>query len=218
MAKRRNMPKIALFLNHPECSANCAVGMYEALYTHFNIEFFDKHGFNQKVFKEADLLAFPGGIGDSETFHTYIGDNKYYVQEAIANGKRYLGICMGAYWAGSHYFDIVEGFDCIQYIKRPRSGIKRSFATTVPIHWYAEQLDMFFYDGCTYSGSEKYFYTVARYKNKEPMAIIQNRIGLIGCHPESMKSWYVGDTMKLKWHEFYHHKLLLDFTKVLMEC
>ena len=102
---------MALFLNHPECSAQCAVGMYEALYTNFNIEFFGVNDFNSKIFQQADIIAFPGGIGDSETFHKYIGDNKYYVQEAISKGVRYLGICMGAYWAGSHYFDIVEGFD-----------------------------------------------------------------------------------------------------------
>ena len=209
---------MALFLNHPECSAQCAVGMYEALYTNFNIEFFGVNDFNSKIFKQADIIAFPGGIGDSETFHKYIGDNKYYVQEALSKGVRYLGICMGAYWAGSHYFDIVEGFDSVQYIKRPKSGIKRSFATTVPIYWYTEPLDMFFYDGCTFLGSEKNYYTVARYKNKDPMAIIQGRVGLIGCHPESMKSWYTNDRMKLKWHEFYHHKLLLDFAKILMEC
>jgi len=218
MVRKKHMPKMALFLNHPECSAQCAVGMYEALYTNFNIEFFGVNDFNSKIFQQADIIAFPGGIGDSETFHKYIGDNKYYVQEAISKGVHYLGICMGAYWAGSHYFDIVEGFDSVQYIKRPKSGIKRSFATTVPIYWYTEPLDMFFYDGCTFLGSEKNYYTVARYKNKDPMAIIQDRVGLIGCHPESMKSWYTNDRMKLKWHEFYHHKLLLDFAKILMEC
>lgn len=218
MARKKALPRMALFLNHPECSAQCSVGMYEALYSSFDIEFFGKEDFNGRIFKSADIIAFPGGIGDSETFHKYIGDNKYYVQDAISRGVHYLGICMGAYWAGSHYFDIVEGFDCVQYIKRPRSGIKRSFATTVPVYWYAEHVDMFFYDGCTFLGNEKYYYPVARYKNGDPMAVIQNRIGLIGCHPESMKSWYTNDKMKLKWHEFYHHKLLLDFTKTLMEC
>jgi hypothetical protein len=125
---------------------------------------------------------------------------------------------MGAYWAGHHYLNILDNVNVVQYIKRPTSEIKRSYSTTANVNWYDENLDMFFYDGCTFVGNQSNFYTVARYKNKDPMAIIQNRIGLIGCHPESMKSWYTRNSMKIKWHENYHHKLLLDFTKLLMQC
>lgn len=74
---------------------------------------------------------------------------------------------------------------------------------------------MYFYDGAAMIG--KNFTTIATYKNKDPMAVIQNHIGLIGCHPESMKSWYTRNTMKLYWHEYYHHKLLSNFTKLLFQ-
>jgi hypothetical protein len=50
------------------------------------------------------------------------------------------------------------------------------------------------------------------------MAIIQNRIGLIGCHPESEEFWYAGYSwLKNKYHAGRHHKLLLDFVNKLME-
>lgn len=212
-------PKVALFLNHPECSAQCAVGMYEALSSHYQIDMFKSDQFDGKIFARADIIAFPGGLGDSETYRRIIGDNYQYVQDAVNNGVRYLGICMGAYWAGPYYFNLLEGIDTVQYIKRPRSGIKRSFGTTVPVDWHGEIVDMYFYDGTAFLGDETQFYTVARYKNKDPMAIIQNRIGIIGCHPESMKSWYnKHDSLKAKWHENYHHRLLLNFTNLLMEC
>lgn len=211
-------PKMVLFLNHPECSAQCAVGMFEALSTEFDVQFFNREQFNKYTFKKADIIAIPGGIGDSNTFYKLIGLNSEYIVDEVLRGKRYLGICMGAYWAGHHYLNILDNVNVVQYIKRPTSEIKRSYSTTANVNWYDENLDMFFYDGCTFVGNQSNFYTVARYKNKDPMAIIQNRIGLIGCHPESMKSWYTRNSMKIKWHENYHHKLLLDFTKLLMQC
>ena len=210
-------PRIALFLNHPECSAQSAVGIYEALCSNFSIQMFHHNEFDRSKFQQADIIAVPGGIGDSETFHRIIGDNKYHIQDAIANGKYYLGICMGAYWATHHYLDLVTDFTAVQYIKRPRSGVKRSYGTTVPVVWQTEKLDMFFYDGCALVGDESKFTTVAKYKNRDPMAVIQQRIGLIGCHPESQRSWYQSKTLQNRWHHYYHHQLLLEFTNLLLE-
>lgn len=210
-------PRIAIFLNHPQCSAQCAVGMYEALSSDYIVDMFHTDQIKNNIFKKADIVAFPGGIGDSDTFYKYVAEKADYVREAIYLGKRYLGICMGAYWAGYHYFDIVEGIDAVQYIKRPYSGIRRSFGTTVPVTWNDKLVDMYFYDGCALIGDERKFDVVARYKNGDPMAVIQNNIGLIGCHPESMRSWYDRKNMKPKWHKYHHHKLLLDFTNRLMQ-
>jgi len=210
-------PRVALFLNHPECSAQSAVGIYEALCSSYIVSIFDKNDFDKNKFQQADIIAIPGGIGDSETFHRIIGDRKNYIQDAVAAGKYYLGICMGAYWATHYYLDLVTDFTAIQYIKRPRSGIKRSYGTTVPIKWQSELVDMYFYDGCALVGDQSKFTTVARYKNKDPMAVIQDRIGLIGCHPESQRSWYLGKSLQNKWHHYYHHQLLLEFTNLLME-
>lgn len=210
-------PRIAIFLHHPECSAQCAVGMYEALSSDFIVDMFHTDQIKNNIFKKADIVAFPGGIGDSDTFYKYLSSKADYVREAVYFGKRYLGICMGAYWAGHHYFDIIEGIDAVQYIKRPHSGIRRSFGTTIPVTWNDRATDMYFYDGCALLGNEKKFNVIARYKNNDPMAVIQGNIGLIGCHPESMKSWYDRKNMKPKWHKYYHHKLLLEFTKQLLD-
>jgi hypothetical protein len=51
-----------------------------------------------------------------------------------------------------------------------------------------------------------------------PMAIVQNNIGLIGCHPESEEFWYDSYSwMKGKYHNGFQHKLLLNFVNDLME-
>ncbi len=76
---------------------------------------------------------------------------------------------------------------------------------------------MYFYDGCALVGDNTKFKTVATYSNNDPMAIIQNNIGLIGCHPESQPSWYneYHSWMKPHYHGGKHHELLLDFVNDL---
>jgi len=212
---KRGKPTAALFVNHPECSVQCASGIYEALHNDFTTIIFDRSKLKESYLKKFDMVIFPGGVGDSETFHKYIGSEADIIRNFVGKGKRYLGICMGAYWAGHHYFDIVNNIDIVQYIRRPNTDIKRSFGTLAKITWNNEPLQMYFYDGAAMIG--KNFTTIATYKNKDPMAVIQNHIGLIGCHPESMKSWYTRNTMKLYWHEYYHHKLLSNFTKLLFQ-
>jgi hypothetical protein len=53
--------------------------------------------------------------------------------------------------------------------------------------------------------------SLARYANGDAMAIIQNRIGLIGCHPESQHFWYDKNYLKPHWHQGRHNQLLQDF-------
>jgi hypothetical protein len=76
---------------------------------------------------------------------------------------------------------------------------------------------MFFYDGCALVGDKNKFNTIATYANGDAMAIVQGRIGLIGCHPESEKFWYDGYSwMEKHWHNGAHHKLLLKFANDFM--
>jgi GMP synthase-like glutamine amidotransferase len=212
-------PTIALFLNHPECSKDCVDGMTQALSSHYKIKTFGVNECNSNTFKDVDIVAFPGGIGDATSYDRFF---RRQAQNAVAdfveNGGRYLGICMGAYWAGSYFFDILDGVDAVQYIKQPCADIKRSYSTYASVTWRGQPEDMFFYDGCALVGDNTRFQTVATYANGDAMAIIQNRVGIIGCHPESQKHWYEKPRQYLlpKWHEGRHHKLLLEFVNELM--
>jgi c-di-AMP phosphodiesterase-like protein len=75
---------------------------------------------------------------------------------------------------------------------------------------------MFFYDGCALTGNLERAKIVSTYANGDAMAIIQNRVGVIGCHPESQKYWYK-NYISEHWHEERTHKLLLDFVNTLTE-
>jgi hypothetical protein len=125
---------------------------------------------------------------------------------------------MGAYWAGSEYFNLLKDVDAVQYITRPGTDTHRPHAKNLDVTWMGQSEKMFFYDGCALVGSGK-FKTIATYSNGDPMAIIQNRIGLIGCHPESERHWYESYSwMKGNYHNGSHYDLLLDFVDSILKA
>jgi len=210
---------IAIFLHHPECSTDCVEAMVNVLSPTYNVTtFVERNLDDDEFFSNINLLAFPGGIGDSDTyFDLFNRQRANKVANFISNGGKYLGICMGAYWAGSRYFDILDSVEANQYIKRPNADIRRSFGTTSNVLWNQSPETMYFYDGCALVGDTSKFETIATYANGDPMAIIQNGVGLIGCHPESQEYWYDKPYMVPKWHNNSNHKLLLDFINRLMQ-
>lgn len=211
---------IALFIRHPECSQDCCEGMIAALSQGYCIRLFSVDEVNLKTLSQADMVAFPGGIGDASAYDKFFRRQaQNAVADYVSQGGRYLGICMGAYWAGSYYFDILDGVDAVQYIRRPNSDVRRPYSTVTKVEWQGHTQNMFFYDGCALIGDNRRFQTVATYANGDAMAIIQNRIGLIGCHPESQLHWYQTPRQYISqyWHHGRHHELLAKFVDQLME-
>jgi glutamine amidotransferase-like uncharacterized protein len=209
--------RIALFLHQPKCSVQSGNGIMRALSPHYSFKIFTRHQVEDDFFNDVDMIAIPGGIGDSESYSYLMRENLDAINDFLKDGGRYLGICMGAYWAGSHYLNILKDVDAVQYITRPNTDTRRPHAKALSVTWQGHPDRMFFYDGCALVGDRTQFETVATYANGDPMAIIQNRIGLIGCHPESEPHWYKSwSWMTPHWHNGDHHKLLLDFTDQLM--
>lgn len=209
-------PKIALFMNNPVADTSCCNGMLDALSDYYKFSIFCKKTIKDLDFKNIDLVAFPGGTGDADLFHRLINKNAEYIQEYIANGGKYLGVCMGAYWAGKEYFNLLDDVEIHQYITRPKAEIRRSFQTTANVTWKNESTRMYFFDGCAFVGNK--FKTIASYQNGDAMAILQNNVGLIGCHPESRETWYKRKYMKPHWHGGYHHQLLQEFVDELLRA
>lgn len=189
-----------------------------ALNKHYNFKVFTKHELEDDFFNDVDAVCFPGGIGDADSFDYLLQSNSGVVRNFVQRGGRYLGVCMGAYWAGKGYFDLLKDVEPLQYIKRPNTDTRRPHAKNISVTWKDKQQKMFFYDGCALVGNEQRFETIARYSNGDPMAIIQDNVGLIGCHPESEPHWYKSYSwMRGLWHDGKHHKQLLEFVDELME-
>jgi Biotin-protein ligase, N terminal len=208
-------PTIALFLYDPKCSVQSGNGIIKALSPHFNFKIFSINELEDNFFDDVDTIVIPGGFGDASSFDRAFRHNGNRVRDFVKQGGNYLGICMGAYWAGKYYFDILDNIDAVQYLNQPGTDTRRPHAKNISITWQGIDTNMFWYDGCALVGNGKCD-TVATYANGDAMAIIQNNIGLIGCHPESEQFWYDSYSwMKGKYHRGQHHTLLLNFINQL---
>jgi glutamine amidotransferase-like uncharacterized protein len=209
-------PTIALFIHDPKCSVQSGNGIIKALNSKYEFKIFSKNELEDDFFDDVQMIAVPGGFGDSDSYDSLFKHNSKRVVEFVKNGGHYLGICMGAYWAGKHYLNILGDVEVEQYIKRPNADTRRPHAKNMPVVWNGIDDNMFFYDGCAFGPGQ--YEIIAKYMNDDPMAIIKGRIGLIGCHPESQPHWYESYSwMKGKYHNGKHHTQLLEFVNKLMK-
>ena len=201
--------RIAIFVHQPRASVQSANGIMRALSSHYDFKIFTRHELEQDFFDDVDMVCFPGGVGDADAWDWLMRDHRRRIQQFVANGGCYLGVCMGAYWADRDYFDLLDGVRVQQYIRRSDACTRRPHAKHMPITWNEQDERMYFYDGACMVGGD--MVCVARYSNHDPMAIIQGRVGLIGCHPEAQHHWFQDHSwMKKSWMGTQHH-LLLDF-------
>lgn len=209
------MKTIALFLHQPKCSVQSGNGIIKALGRNYNFKIFTRHLLEDDFFDNVDLICIPGGIGDSDSYDYLMKINGQHIRNFVASGGHYLGICMGAYWADTDYLGILNNVRATQYIRSPGTDTRRPHAKEMPVIWGNTRTSMYFYDGCTFGGPGPYSIE-ARYPNGAPMAIFQDRIGLIGCHPEAEQHWYnTYSWMRGKWHGG-RHSYLLNFVDRLI--
>lgn len=208
-------PIIALFIHQPICAVDSANGIIKALNSHYQFKLFSRDEVEPTFFDDVDIVCFPGGFGDCDRYDTLMQWNAQPVRKFIAQGGKFLGICMGAYWADQDYLDILDNVRVVQYIKQINSCTKRPHPKAMPVTWLGNQQRMYFYDGCTFVGND--MDVVATYSNKDPMAIIQGQVGLIGCHLESEQWWYNKKYLEPHWHQGIHYELLLNFVNKLNE-
>jgi len=212
------MKKIALFLHQPKCSVQSGNGIMQALSSHYSFKIFTRHGVERDFFDDVDCVCVPGGIGDAASFDYLFSENGPAVKQFVNSGGRYLGICMGAYWAEHHYLGLLKDIRAEQYITRPGADTRRPHAKNQSVLWKGQEENMFFYDGCALVGAGVDTAKIwSLYPNGDPMALIQDNVGIIGCHPESERHWYASYSwMQPHWHLGKHHKLLLDFVDELV--
>jgi len=208
----------AIFMHQPMCSIQGGNAIMSALESKYRFKIFTKHSLEEDFFDNVELVIFPGGFGNSDSFDYLLKLNGDRIKQFVSDGGKYLGICMGAYWAGSYYFNMLDSCDAVQYYKRPTADTRRPHTKNISVVWNGQPDKMFYNDGCALIGDTTKFETIATYANGDPMAIIQNNLGLIGCHPESELYWYDAyKQMRGQYHNGSHHKLLLEFTNNLME-
>ncbi len=205
--------KIALFIHQPICAVDSANGIIQALSPHYEFKLFSRDWVPLKFFDDVDVVCFPGGFGDCDRYDTLMQWNQDNIREFVARGGKYLGICMGAYWADKDYLNILKDTRIVQYIKQPNSCTRRPHPKAMPVTWNNNNERMYFYDGPAMTGGN--FNTISTYSNGDAMAIVQDNVGLIGCHLESDEDWYDKRYLQPHWHESRHHNMLLEFVNLL---
>ena len=208
---------IAIFLHHPECSEDCVNGMTAALGAHYTIKTFGVDECSAETFVGIDIVAFPGGIGDAGSYDRFFRRKaQNAVADYVANGGRYLGICMGAYWAGPQYFDLCIDIEIEQYIKQPTADIITDGPTVANVTYNGVLERMYFYDGCAILG-DSIDTVVATYANGDAMAAIQGNVGMFGCHPEALEWWYTQGGMDIALYDTTHAVLMCLFVHQLLD-
>jgi hypothetical protein len=205
--------KIAIFVHQPVCAVDSINGIIKALTPHYTFKLFSRDEVEPTFFDDVDIVCFPGGFGDSDRFDTLMQWNAEPVKKFLEQGGKYLGICMGAYWADEDYLNILKDTRVVQYIKQPNSCTRRPHPKAMPVTWLDQTERMYFYDGPAIIGNG--FEVFSKYSNGDPMAVIQENIGLIGCHLESERWWYDKKYLQPYWHNDQHYRLLLNFVDIL---
>jgi glutamine amidotransferase-like uncharacterized protein len=214
------------------CSLDCAdavcdvlndSGMYRAKM--IGPHSFPEMEFSVKNLMKADCLVIPGGWGDSDQFDQQLISYSDIIIDYIAKGGKYLGICMGSYFVGSHYLNILNKADAVQYVRRKGATIHHENHDVVNLLWEREQRSVYFHDGAAFipKGAKKIpADIIATYQNGDAAALIQKykkgKIGVIGPHPEAMKWWFYSQTrIKTRWKDCIQHDLLLNFVEKLLK-
>ena len=236
MTKNRSTPNdskpiILVYVDHPMCSIDCAdavcdvlnqSGLYEVKM--IGPDAFPKLAFNARNLKNAACLVMPGGNGDADQFDEDLFKHKAVIKNYVARGGKYLGICQGSYFAGKHYFDMLNGLDSVQYIKRKKASVKTSGPAVVNVTWKDKSTKkIYFHDGAAFVPTlpEYEADTIARYPNGDAAALIQSfkkgKVGVIGPHPEAQKWWFYSQPkIQTLWKTCIQHNLLTEFTNCLL--
>ena len=62
------MKTIALFLHQPKCSVQSGNGIIKALHSFYKFKIFTKHEIEDNFFDDVDMVIFPGGVGDADSW------------------------------------------------------------------------------------------------------------------------------------------------------
>lgn len=230
----KTKPLLLVYTEHPMCSLDCADAVCDVLNStgKYNARLIGPTSFpfdilGSQNLKKADCLVMPGGWGDSDQFDSsLLRTHSTIVRKYVASGGKYLGVCMGAYFAGHHYFNILAGdTKAAQYVRRKKSTVKHEKHDVVELNWEGEDKTVYFHDGAAFVPRKGFDEIsgeiVATYTNGDAAALIQpyskGYVGVMGPHPEAPKWWFYSQTrIKKRWRDCVHQGLFLSFTKKLL--
>ena len=214
------------------CSVDCADAVYELLKQTrlYNVKtvgpssWHNLLSLNKQSLHNTKCIIFPGGDGNSDQFDLYLIRYKSLIKRFVANGGKYLGICMGGYFASDYYFDILKGLYAPRYIKRKGACTKTQGPACLNITWKdKKRYSAYFHDGAAFIPfkDNKDLKAYAHYQNKDIAALITNykkgKVAVIGPHLEAPAWWfYTQPNLEKKCRSSLQHQLFLKLFKDLI--
>jgi glutamine amidotransferase-like uncharacterized protein len=193
---------LALVYRGPAGCDDCSSAIAEALKNstfHFDVRFIGPNETLKLVpssFSGASLYVQPGGGQDIAGARKSLGKAGIQaVRDFVAQGGRYLGICMGAYLATDLGFDIVEG-ETDSEVSRPGFSVSDIDDHVVQVQWNGSSVWTYFQDGphLPKNHANSDFRELAHYQNGDVAAARyaygKGSATLIGPHPEAPQKWY----------------------------
>lgn len=144
----------------------------------------------------AALYVQPGGGDDVAQAYDDLGpEARAAISDYVSGGGRYLGICMGAFLAGSDPgLELLDPADTGGYIDLPNAAVRDDGDTLVTLDWDGRNVQAYFQDGSYVAGDLTGFDVVATYLDGPAVAAVGHSdkgvVGVIGTHPEAPLSWY----------------------------
>lgn len=127
------------------------------------------------------------------------------IRDFVGNGGRYMGFCLGAYFAGFPGFDLLPAHDNTNAERsQPSAQVKSTANTIIEVDWHfstgleADQTQkrwMFFQDGAVIKLSNSTDAKIlGRYASNNDIAASltpfgRGWVGVTGPHPEANKAW-----------------------------
>lgn len=181
------------------CSEAAAAMLRSSRY-HFTVRYVGPNERRKLVassFVGVALYVQPGGDTSVARADKLLGAQaQQVIADYVRAGGRYLGICQGAYLAGTDPgMGLLSPGNSDQYIATKGASTKSEADTVIPIRWGNKKIYMYFQDGAYLIPSaipgEK---ILARYTNGKVAALTKpygaGRVAVIGPHPEAPRSWY----------------------------
>jgi glutamine amidotransferase-like uncharacterized protein len=148
----------------------------------------------------AKIFAEPGGVYENISEQQ---KDLPAIEQFVKNGGRYLGICMGAYFASQGEYGVLGLFPATakMYFAEPGAQITtENKAGPVTVKWRGKTRTVFYGGGPSYaipSGTAG-VNVLAYYTNGEVATAISNygkgKVGVSGPHVEADQSWYFNST------------------------
>ncbi|CZT15705.1 uncharacterized protein RCC_01539 [Ramularia collo-cygni] len=165
--------------------------------------------------KKFDLYAQPGGGDDVDETFAQVAAYAPAIRDFVANGGRYFGICLGAFFGGPSpgYGLLPEGADAKSEMLQKGAQVTNADDAVIQMDWMwatgpkagqaIKKRWVYFQDGAVILKfvQGKDAFVLGRYSSNGDVAATLNKfgrgwVGLVGPHPEADQDWFDDEDLR----------------------